>query len=167
MRGAADTAEPAVEQDVPTGSTVACNLCGRDDYTVVYEAGIAQLARIVRCNGCGLMYANPRAKAPDVDQIVQWNPDFNALALPWMRVRYDKERLQVRDYRNSRREMARAFPNEGKLLEIGASFGYGLQTWRDAGWDVTGVEPWGFGAKYDKEKMGLTVHPDPLERRVR
>ena len=39
---------------------VKCNLCGADDYTVRFPKGVAQLHRIVQCNRCGLMYANPQ-----------------------------------------------------------------------------------------------------------
>jgi ribosomal protein S27E len=47
----------AVESPV---RTVTCNLCGADDYTVRFPRGFAQLHRIVTCNRCGLMYANPQ-----------------------------------------------------------------------------------------------------------
>src|SRR5580698_9501121 len=39
---------------------VRCNLCGADDYSVRFPKGVAQLHRIVTCNQCGLMYANPQ-----------------------------------------------------------------------------------------------------------
>src|SRR5688572_19732187 len=39
---------------------VSCNVCGADDYTVVFPKGVAQMHRIVRCNRCSLMYANPQ-----------------------------------------------------------------------------------------------------------
>ncbi len=39
---------------------VTCNSCGADDYTVVFPEGKAQIHRIVKCNNCGLMYANPQ-----------------------------------------------------------------------------------------------------------
>ena len=52
---------------MPTASvTVTCNICHADDYTVVFPAGVAQLNQVVRCNRCGLMYANPRKEADHV-----------------------------------------------------------------------------------------------------
>src|SRR5208282_2979454 len=42
-------------QDVP------CNFCSHQDTTVVFDAGVAQLHRIVRCKHCNLLYASPRA----------------------------------------------------------------------------------------------------------
>lgn len=139
-----------------------CNLCGRGEHEVLYAPGVAQRSQIVRCSGCGLMYASPRAKQPDVAEIVTWDPDFDVFTQPLMKIRYDKERLQIRDYRSSRREMARTFPDRGRLLEVGASFGYGLREWSRDGWDVVGVEPWKYGARFATERLGLTVHADIL-----
>lgn len=135
--------------------SVPCNLCGSDDFDVIFDADVAQKSRIVKCKTCGLMYANPRWKAPDVDQIVAWDPNFNIIAQPWFKKRIDKEKIQIRDYENSRREMAAIFPNRGKLLEVGFSMGFGLKAWQQDGWDVTGVEPWHHGTQYAKEQLRL------------
>ena len=42
---------------------VVCNICGSRDYTVLFGPGSAQVNQIVKCNRCGLMYANPRTEA--------------------------------------------------------------------------------------------------------
>jgi SAM-dependent methyltransferase len=140
-----------------------CELCDSGDFTVLYKAGEAQKSQVVRCDECGLMYANPRWKSPDVEQIITWDPEYDLLKHnPLSLIRYDKEQLQVRDYRNSRRELAAAFPSRGKLLEIGSSFGFGLRAWRDDGWDVVGVEPWKYGAIHARQKLGLDVRDDIL-----
>ena len=47
-------------QDRENMAYVNCNLCGADDFKVVFPAGYAQLHRIVRCKRCDLMYANPQ-----------------------------------------------------------------------------------------------------------
>jgi uncharacterized Zn finger protein len=56
--------------------TVDCNLCGSGEASVVFGAGIAQASRIVKCAHCGLMYASPRAKLPDQDEIKEYDPEF-------------------------------------------------------------------------------------------
>lgn len=147
----------AVDTTVPADQklSVRCNLCGSDDFDVVFDANVAQKSRIVKCKKCGLMYANPRWKAPDVDQIVTWDPNFDITVQPWFKRRMDKEQIQVRDYQNSRKEMAAIFPQRGKLLEVGFSLGFGLKAWQNDGWDVTGVEPWQYGARYAKDHLKL------------
>jgi 2-polyprenyl-3-methyl-5-hydroxy-6-metoxy-1,4-benzoquinol methylase len=134
---------------------VDCNICGKNDFDVVFEANVAQKSRIVKCKNCALIYANPRWKPADVEQITAWDPNFDPIAQPWFKKRFDKEQIQVRDYENSRREMAAIFPERGKLLEIGFSMGFGLKAWQKDGWEVWGVEPWQLGTKYAKEQLQL------------
>jgi len=49
-------------------------VCQSDDSTVLYGAGVAQVNQIVKCNQCGLMYANPRKEADHVE-IESWPDD--------------------------------------------------------------------------------------------
>ena len=70
-----------------------CNLCGSGDTTVLFEAGVAQASRIVKCVHCGLMYASPRAKLPDQDEIAGYDPEFTKKTLENSRDRYEKEQL--------------------------------------------------------------------------
>lgn len=142
--------------------SVTCNLCGADDYLVVFEEGAAQRARIVECNRCGLMYSNPRADDPDHVQIEGYDPDFAEERVAQDRGRLLKEELQVRDYASSRRFLAKHFPKRGKLLEVGSGFGYLLDYFRQDGWEVTGVEPNEGLNRYARKTLGLTVIPKIL-----
>jgi SAM-dependent methyltransferase len=130
------------ESDLQEHSLV-CNLCGEPAYTVVFEAGVAQISRIVRCDACGLMYANPRARPVDIDLIKEFDPDweFEHYSQTNYRWRVEKESLQTRDYRSTRRFLAERFPARGTLLEVGCGMGHLLDFFRDDGWDSVGVEP--------------------------
>ena len=137
---------------------VPCNYCQLDDATEVFAAGVAQPSRIVRCNRCGLMYANPRAKEPDHVQIQTWDPDM--VSLSWHSQRVEKEKLQVRDYTRTRALLNQTFPERGKLLEIGSGFGYLLTEFKKEGWNVFGIEPDRFACRYAKEKLGVDCISD-------
>ena len=141
--------------------SVPCNYCGNDDVTVIFAAGVAQLNQIVRCNRCGLMYASPRAKEPDHIEIAQYDPNFNPLRQDDTRIL--KERLQVRDYDNTRALLNRLYPERGRLLEIGSSLGYLLDVFRKDGWDVLGVEPFYQCCRYSREELGLEIKNAILE----
>lgn len=136
--------------------SIACNLCGADDYVIRFEAGEAQPARIVECRRCGFMYANPRATAPDHELVVDYDPDFveqnNANG-----ERFTKEALQVRDYAVTRRILAERFPRRGKLLEVGSGYGYLLDYFRQDGWDTIGVEPNEGLNRHARKTLGLDV----------
>jgi SAM-dependent methyltransferase len=104
-------------------------------------------------NRCGLMYASPRAKAPDHVQIQTWDPD--QISLSWVTQRLEKERLQVRDYARTRALLNRVYPRRGKLLEIGSGLGFLLAEFKKDGWDTLGVEPDRFMCRYAKEELGV------------
>ena len=67
--------------------------------------------------------------------------------------RYTKERLQVRDYAQTRALLNRLYPNRGKLLEIGSGYGFLLAEFKKDGWDVQGVEPNGICCRYTGRRM--------------
>jgi SAM-dependent methyltransferase len=142
-------------------SELPCNLCGADDYTVRFEAGEAQPARIVSCNRCGLMYANPRYSEPDHVLVADYDPDFVEQESGGSD-RFKKEALQVRDYADTRRLLADRFPNRGRLLEVGSGFGYLLDYFRKDGWDVMGVEPNRGLNRHAEKELKLTVLPKIL-----
>jgi len=142
-------------------SSIACNLCGADDYVVRFEAGVAQPPRIVECRKCGLMYANPRAAAPDHELIVDYDPDFVEQTNTKSQ-RFTKEALQVRDYAVTRKMLAARFPQRGKLLEVGSGYGYLLNYFRQDGWDTVGVEPNEGLNRHARKTLGLDVLPKIL-----
>jgi SAM-dependent methyltransferase len=140
---------------------VPCNYCGVDDATVVFKAGEAQLAQIVRCNRCGLMYSSPRAKEPDHVELSQgaWKSPFLESDS-----RYRKEVLQVRDYRRTRELLNRLHPGRGRLLELGSSLGFLLDEFRKDGWDVLGVDPNAEACRVARERLQLRMIEAILER---
>lgn len=142
---------------------VACNICGSADYTVLFAPGSAQVNQIVKCNRCGLMYANPRKEADHVD-IESWPDDPEWDFEEKNAQRFEKERLQTRDYANTRALLGRLHPRRGTLLEIGSSTGSLLQTFRDDGWRVLGVEPDRNAARYATTKLGIETINSILER---
>lgn len=140
--------------------SVDCNLCGADDYEVLWEAGVAQLSQVVRCRSCGLMYANPRAVDPDCEDVGSWAVD-GALdwegdhpALRWNRVRRRKESLQIADYADTRAELRELYPERGHLVEVGSGLGFLSAAFSEDGWTVTAVEPWAEACLH-AEKLGV------------
>ena len=80
-------------------TSVACNLCGADDYTELVQAGVAQPSQIVRCNHCSFMYAYPLAHGADIDSIPSWDPDLVYRQVKEQEShRVEKQTLQRRDY---------------------------------------------------------------------
>ena len=140
-------------------NTVPCNLCGSNDFVVAFKPGVAQTNQIVTCKRCGLMYANPRKDA-DYVAIGSWSEWDAVRANPQ---RFEKERLQARDYVGTRTLINGLYPGRGHLMEIGSGFGLLLQTFRQDGWRVTGVEPDRNAARYSTKTLGIETISSVLE----
>src|SRR4028118_2050356 len=144
---------------------VPCNLCGSNDYTVRFEQGVAQVNQIVKCKGCGLMYANPRTREVDNVLIESYDPEFVLSAIVNQdSQRLEKEALQVKDYEKTRAFLHKHYPEKGKLIEVGSGFGYLLNFFKQDGWNVVGVEPNLGLCRYAESELGIETIPTILEK---
>lgn len=145
-----------------TTIVVHCNLCHADDFTVVYAAGVAQVNQIVKCNRCGLMYANPRKEADHVE--IESRPDDPSWDYETeYPQRYEKERLQVRDSSGTRALLNHLHPGRGSLLEVGSGLGFLLDSFRQDAWEVLGVEPDRYGCRHAAGRLGIQTINATLE----
>lgn len=129
---------------------VNCNLCGANDFTIVFPKGFAQVHQIVRCSRCSLMYANPQERI-DVETFL--NPDrFIDENNPSTRQYIQKQHVQLPDNLRALKVLDQLQPKRGKLLEIGSYLGIFLDKIRADGWDTTGLEPDPWAAKYARAK---------------
>lgn len=102
--------------------------------------------------------------SPDVDLIRDYDPEWVlehvTTTNKW---RLEKELLQLRDYRTTKRFLAERFPDRGTLVEIGCGMGYLLNFFAKDGWMTIGVEPnVGLGS-YARKEFGLKVIDGTLE----
>lgn len=139
---------------------VPCNLCNNADYEILFGPGVAQVNQIVKCNHCGLMYANPRLRDADQDLVKNYDPVWT---LQHNEQRFDKESLQIRDYRKTREFLRKFFPGRGNLIEIGSGFGQLLNFFKQDGWDVMGIEPLKGGCLHSESEFGIKAIPKTIE----
>lgn len=135
-----------------------CHLCSR-----VIPEGAVYIQKgqwsYLQCPDCRLVFLNP---IPD-----------EATLSSYYNVAYevDFERYTENIRRGSARvlgDLKRGFPERGRLLEVGSSYGGFLAEARRDGWDVTGIELDERATRYAREQFGLrvflgTLH-DHLER---
>jgi 2-polyprenyl-3-methyl-5-hydroxy-6-metoxy-1,4-benzoquinol methylase len=138
---------------------VRCNLCGADNYTVLFPKGAAQLHQIVRCNHCGLMYANPQES---VDCDIYTADDRPETYEGESSQYFVKQHVQLPDQEEIIHVLNNLFPERGKVLEIGSYLGVFLNRIRADGWDVRGLELDPGPANYSRSKYGLEVIGEPL-----
>jgi SAM-dependent methyltransferase len=135
---------------------VNCNLCGADDYTVVFRKGEAQLHQIVQCRQCGLMYANPQE---EIDVVTLMTDEaVPQVYIPEEHAEYfHKQQVQLPDNLRALAVLNALLPQRGKLLEVGSYCGFFLNRIRQDGWDAVGLEPFRAGADYARSRFGLEV----------
>ncbi len=137
---------------------VKCNICGADDYAVLFpkDEAARQIHTIVRCKQCGLMYANPQ-EVVDCEtftkdtEMPSFEPEGHS------RQYVQKQLVQMPDYERAAHVLNELCPNRGRLLEVGSFMGLLLERFRVAGWDVTGLEPYSPVAKYGRAKYGHNI----------
>lgn len=150
---------------------VSCNLCGADNYRVIYEARYGDetqadlmekfrasgdetlIDQVVQCKRCKLIYLNPRIRS---DLIVKGYCDGSDPLF------VSQAKGRELTFSRQLKEINRLRPNRGKILDIGTAGGSFLYVAKKAGWDVYGVEPNKWMAKWGKEHYGIDIKPGDI-----
>jgi 2-polyprenyl-3-methyl-5-hydroxy-6-metoxy-1,4-benzoquinol methylase len=146
--------------------SVPCNLCGEDDYSVVYPARYDQakpdeimetfrssgdeilVDRLVMCNNCGLQYLSPRLKS---DLILSGYSDGTDQAF------VSQNNARERTFSKSLDLIERVRVQKGRLLDVGTGGGAFLGVAHHRGWDVSGCEPNRWLAEWGSKHYGIDI----------
>lgn len=160
-------------QDVnPALEYVPCNLCGADDYAIVYPAvpiketdeidlstrfaassdSIAS-EQVVKCKRCELVYLNPRVKQQLI--LEGYTKADNSTYV-------SQGEGRLRTFRRVLRQIRRHLPQQGRLLDVGCAAGYFLRAAREEGREVHGVEPSCWLVNYGNETFGVNIRQGTL-----
>ena len=160
--------------------TATCPLCGSDKYHILFKAkdnrfGSPGEFTIVECNECGLRFTTPR---PTEEELVLYYPDHYApyqgrdvtklkSHSRWQRIKEDIKKsplgpLLIRLLYGHSRWMPN-LPQGVKVLDFGCSTGTFLNSLKDRGWNLHGVDMSGKAVNYAKEVLGLNVIRGTLE----
>jgi 2-polyprenyl-3-methyl-5-hydroxy-6-metoxy-1,4-benzoquinol methylase len=150
---------------------VKCNLCGANQYEIVYRAKYNQekdkdlaikfrssgdetlIDQVVKCKKCGLVYINPRLKSNLIIQGYSEGADE-------MFVSQAKGREIT--FARSLKLINKYFPKKGKLLDVGTAGGSFLHVAKQDGWKVWGCEPNKWLTKWAKKHYNLNVTPGTI-----
>lgn len=134
---------------------VACAVCGGCDEQ---EIGIDNGYRIVRCRSgeCGFVYVNPRPSPNQLKRLYEdYYPEGDETPDVWR-----GEMLGIFD---ECRELLLAHTREGRVLDVGCSFGHLLEDMLSHGWSGTGVEPSPVAAGIARQRSGANILEGLLE----
>lgn len=115
--------------------------------------------RIVRCVGCGLVFANPQPSEAELE--ANYGPEyFERNADKFLRFPLPPEvELRFSRYLAELRAVCPA----GHVLDVGCGTGRFLWVARAAGYEVQGIELSPFASALGREKLGLAIHTGRLE----
>ena len=131
-----------------------CFVCGCvDDVLIVIENQL----RIVRCSHCGYVFVNPR---PNISGLNEFYRDYYA----------DKEGLpeswggEMSAIFSSAYMHINSTKSDGRILDIGSSYGHFLSQFDIAKWKTTGIDPSPTAVAYCRDKYpSITTHVASFE----
>lgn len=149
MSAAKKNVEKKIAEGVYQFESVPCGLCGGDDFDIIATKDRYGLDnRVVICEHCGLIQTMPRMTAESYRDF--YRDDYRAL-YSWRQSIDDHFAQMAR-----RAKLVLQFIGHhtklksGKVLDVGCSSGGMLQIFKQAGYDVTGVD-------YDKDRLAYGV----------
>ncbi len=108
---------------------VSCDICGIDKTKNIVSS---DKFNIVQCQGCGLVYMNPR---PDKRLLGEYYANYYSD----LKGHYEEERLYKCRFKE-RLDAIKKYKNGGRLLDIGCGVGFFLQSAKERKWQVSGIE---------------------------
>jgi 2-polyprenyl-3-methyl-5-hydroxy-6-metoxy-1,4-benzoquinol methylase len=147
--------------------SVTCNLCGSDDFDVIYppEYELALPDELIhtfrssgdeilrdqlgQCRHCGLQYLNPRIKQDLILEGYSEGTDETFISQAAARERTFEKHLRI---------IERLVPNKGRILDVGTAGGSFLGVAKSRGWDVAGCEPNRWLSEWGRQRYGINIH---------
>jgi SAM-dependent methyltransferase len=133
---------------------VNCPLCESSKGIAIHREGSFQM---VKCPSCQFIYLNPRPTNEALHEFYQqYLPEEEPSIESW-------QKMMDPVFKRAARLLQR-FKGKGRLMDVGAGFGFFLSEMKQRGWEVTGVEISQRGMNYARDRLEVNVHPGPLEQ---
>ena len=131
-----------------------CPFCGGPKHLLLHREDSLQM---VRCSSCRFIYLNPRPTSRSLLRFYQdYLPEDESSVEAWQRM--------MQSIFQKAANLIERYKKRGRLLDVGAGFGFFLSEMRGMGWEVVGVEISQKAMDYAKDVLGLTLHLGPLEK---
>jgi len=138
--------------------TVSCNICSGLDFEPLHEfvlEGADEPARLVRCQGCDLVFLSPRPSKGEIGAYYPKTYQEEMLRIIAASKESAVMRLGINMILKRRTPPKRI--KTGKVLDVGCSNGSLLAALRERGWQVEGIEMDEVAAEYARSSRGLKV----------
>lgn len=132
---------------------VVCPLCGESACLPLHKEEGWQM---VRCSTCRFIYLNPR---PTEEALARFYQSYLPEAGPSVE---DWKEMMAPVFKRAA-DLIERYQKGGRLLDVGAGFGFFLAEMKGRGWDVSGVEISRRAIEYAKGVLGIELQMGPLE----
>lgn len=151
--------------------TVKCNLCGADNYSVLYEAQYDMekdedisvkfrssgdetlIDRVVKCNDCGLIYINPVLDPSMVLEGYRKGTDETFVS---------QNEARKKTFTKCLKLIEKYCKKPGKILDVGTAGGAFLHICKQKGWEVSGCEVNEWLCKWGKKNYRIPINSGTL-----
>lgn len=133
---------------------IPCPICEATRRDPLHQEGSFQM---VRCPSCQFIYLSPRPTNESLLHFYQhYLPEDRSSIQSW-------ERMMEPVFKRAA-HLIQQRKGKGRLLDVGAGFGFFLVEMKKRGWDVVGVEISQKAMDHARNVLGLTVRSGPLEK---
>lgn len=134
---------------------ILCPLCKEKGWKKLYPK---HHARIVQCISCGLIYTNPRLKPRFLKHLYseEYFKNNNSHVMGYTDYVKDEENITKTFLKRLR--AIEKYAKKGRLLDVGCATGFFLNSARENGWSVEGVEVSDFAADFARKRFDLQVY---------
>jgi SAM-dependent methyltransferase len=133
---------------------IPCPICEATRRDPLHQEGSFQM---VRCPSCQFIYLSPRPTNESLLHFYQhYLPEDRSSIQSWKRMMEPVFKRAA--------HLIQQRKGKGRLLDVGAGFGFFLVEMKKRGWDVVGVEISQKAMDHARNVLGLTVRSGPLEK---
>jgi 2-polyprenyl-3-methyl-5-hydroxy-6-metoxy-1,4-benzoquinol methylase len=135
-----------------------CRICGFEQFKARYEKNGFKLEN---CLHCGLLQVRNLPNGVQLESY--YEQEFFDEAYGRLQHNPSRQLYEYKKFNYRWDEIQKRTEGNGRILDIGCSFGFFLDAARRRGWDACGLEISNFAAHYARTHFGLTVVNKPLE----
>ena len=134
-----------------------CNFCGSTGKKPLYGDD----SHLIRCDGCGLVYTRAQMTVDAMKEFYSEGYFTSTNSLNKGYEDYFESRNNINRTFSKRMDLIEAYkPVPGRLLDVGCAAGFFLETARQRGWEVCGVDISSLCASYARDRLGIEVRND-------
>jgi SAM-dependent methyltransferase len=131
---------------------ISCPLCEASKGTPIHRESSFQM---VRCPSCQFIYLNPRPTNEALFHFYQdYLPEEASSIESWQKMMQPVFKRAV--------HLLQKYKGKGRLLDVGAGFGFFLSEMKSRGWEVVGVEISQKAIEYARDVLEVIIQRGPL-----